>query len=71
MIFAFGIIACGVLELGTGLIWIALAHEITDSLWFHFGAAPLFTVISLLLFTSATGLTVWWNKFKVIHHASS
>ena len=65
-IFAYGMVACSALELGTGLVWVAVAHAIIDGLWFHFGSGrgfqhPAYMTASFLCYIAALWLALRWN----------
>jgi len=67
-IFLFGMIACLAFELGTGLVWIAIAHEIVDVLYYislgHGITHPAFKIASYLIFATALILALWWVVSK-------
>ena len=69
MIFVFGMLACGALELGTGLVWLALTHLLVDGWWFHLATRPGFEHPEmawggLMLFALALALNLCWNLSK-------
>ncbi|HTK85116.1 MAG TPA: CPBP family intramembrane glutamic endopeptidase [Patescibacteria group bacterium] len=66
-IFIFGVAACAALERGTGLVWIALTHEIEDSLWFHLGSAPghlhpAYLAVAAILHLFLLMIALWWMR---------